>query len=202
MLTKFLKTNSILSREGQEWDSLHTNSTKMSSSNNLSNSIWRKTESDSNSIKMYPKTTTTWEQMDAWLEKMFPCGAITWRGFGEVGTESFVVVIVKKHADPEDEEEQEEEWSETCECGALCGGKVFHNEEEFDEHPDREPGYNADGEWRCEKCRIKDEGVECEVCHKTCYAEEDSDLVLITEIKGVKHCDECFRSFLAKKDAK
>ena len=105
----------------------------MSSSNNLSNSIWHKTESDGNSIKMYPKTTATWEQMDAWLQKMFPCGAITWRGFGEVGTESFVVVIVKKHPDPEDEEEEQEIYWEECSCGVHLGGKLFHDEEEFDQ---------------------------------------------------------------------
>ena len=170
----------------------------MSSSNNLSNSIWHKTESDGNSIKMYPKTTATWEQMDAWLQKMFPCGAITWRGFGEVGTESFVVVIVKKHPDPEDEEEEQEIYWEECSCGVHLGGKLFHDEEEFDEHPDRERGYNADGEWRCEKCRITDEDEEvmCGVCHKTCKTDDTDYLVLNTEINGVKHCDECLRAFI------
>jgi hypothetical protein len=58
-------------------------------------------------------------------------------------------------------DEDDETWSETCGvCGVLLGGKMFVNEEEFDEHPDREPGYNADGAWQCEKCRIKKEDEE------------------------------------------
>lgn len=50
-----------------------------------------------------------------------------------------------------------ESWSETCQCGNLMGGKVFYDEEEFDAHPDREPGYNADGEWQCKQCGEEDE---------------------------------------------
>ena len=59
-------------------------------------------------------------------------------------------------------DEDDETWSETCGvCGVLLGGKMFVNEEEFDEHPDRLPGYeDVCGEWRCEKCRIKKEDEE------------------------------------------
>lgn len=54
-----------------------------------------------------------------------------------------------------------ETWCEKCEnCGVLCGGKVFTNEEEFDEHPDREIGYNEDGEWFCSACRDEEEEEE------------------------------------------
>jgi hypothetical protein len=49
--------------------------------------------------------------------------------------------------------EEKQEWFETCECGNLMGDKVFHDEEEFDAHPDREPGYNADGVWECQWCK-------------------------------------------------
>ena len=41
---------------------------------------------------------------------------------------------------------------EQCEeCGVLMGGKCFHEEEEYDEHPDRDDGYDADGLWYCPK---------------------------------------------------
>lgn len=57
----------------------------------------------------------------------------------------------------------EETWCEKCEnCGVLCGGKVFTDEEEFDEHPDREIGYNEDGEWFCSACREEEEEEEDE----------------------------------------
>ena len=112
-------------------------------------------------------------------------------------------------------QQHEEEWSETCECGNLMGGKVFYDEEEFDAHPDREPGYAADGKWVCQQCEVgggmdddeeEDEDEEeeemCGVCHKTCTTDDTDDLVLITEINGVKHCDECLHALLAKRAAK
>lgn len=56
--------------------------------------------------------------------------------------------------DSDDEEDPTDSWSEECvDCGALLGGKVFHNEDEFDEHPDRDAGYDEDGDWHCAKCR-------------------------------------------------
>jgi hypothetical protein len=40
---------------------------------------------------------------------------------------------------------------EECEgCGKVL---VCATEEEFDEHPDRDGGYDEDGEWRCKECR-------------------------------------------------
>ena len=85
------------------------------------------------------------------------------------------------------DEEDEGEWSETCECGVLCGGKVFHNEEEFDKHPDREPGYNADGEWQCEDCRGEDEDStsKCEDCGYI------GDSVIVHDWGCVALCEVC-----------
>ena len=145
-----------------------------------------------------------------------------------------------------------EQWSEQCECGRLMGGKIFEKEEEFDEHPDRDAGYNDDGEWQCEDCRAgedeeeeddaeecprcktyyceeddhhneralwkshvdnvyvcrgcisaeededEDEDATCGVCHKSCKTDDTDYLVLIFEINGVKHCDECLRKLVKK----
>jgi len=47
-------------------------------------------------------------------------------------------------------EETEETWKETCEeCGCLMGGKIFTDEEEFDECEDRDRGYDELGNWYC-----------------------------------------------------
>jgi len=63
--------------------------------------------------------------------------------------------------------ETNETWSETCaNCDCLLGDKVFLNENEFDEHPDREIGYtNCDvqDEWLCPDCR-DDDAVYCDEC--------------------------------------
>jgi hypothetical protein len=54
-----------------------------------------------------------------------------------------------------------ETWSEKCEnCGVLCGGKIFTDEEEFNKYPEREIGYNEDGEWFCSACREEEEEEE------------------------------------------
>lgn len=63
----------------------------------------------------------------------------------------------------------EEEWSEQCHaCDTLLGGKVFHSEKEFDEHPDRDAGYNADGIWYCaehrEEAQKETATEECPEC--------------------------------------
>jgi hypothetical protein len=51
---------------------------------------------------------------------------------------------------------KEETWREECEdCGILMGGKVFTNEDEFDEHPERDVGYDKEGQWRCPVCYDK-----------------------------------------------
>ena len=59
---------------------------------------------------------------------------------------------------PANDDEEEQTWSETCvDCEKLMGGKKFTNEEEFDEHPDREDGYDDDGDWHCPECKNEDE---------------------------------------------
>lgn len=47
-------------------------------------------------------------------------------------------------------------YEECCECGKWLGNKIFTDENEFDEHPDRDPGYDLDGNWWCGKCRDSD----------------------------------------------
>jgi hypothetical protein len=54
-------------------------------------------------------------------------------------------------------------WSEECcQCGVLLGGKVFTNEDEFDEHPDRDCGYDEDGQWYCIICRTNGDNSDIE----------------------------------------
>lgn len=48
---------------------------------------------------------------------------------------------------------EKETHTETCECGAMLGGRDDWDEDEFDEHPDREAGYDEDGQWHCPECR-------------------------------------------------
>lgn len=61
----------------------------------------------------------------------------------------------------------DETWSETCaNCDCLLGDKVFTDEKEFDEHPDREPGYTnceTHDEWLCPDCR-DDDAIFCDEC--------------------------------------
>jgi hypothetical protein len=130
--------------------------------------IWKNVTSDSDkmSMRFIPSDGVTWAEMDAWFEKTYGKNGKNqhwdWRGFGEIGTPGFQVVLIHKACGDNDceshtdSDEEEERWSEVChDCGALMGGKVFDNEEEFDEHPDREPGYTEGGDWVCEKCRTK-----------------------------------------------
>lgn len=54
--------------------------------------------------------------------------------------------------------EEEETWGETCD---ECGFELkFNSEKEFDESPQRDVGYNEDGQWVCEKCRSKNDDEE------------------------------------------
>ena len=49
------------------------------------------------------------------------------------------------------------EFNETCEtCGKKLSDVVL-TEEEFDEHPDREAGYDSEGQWHCKDCRKGEE---------------------------------------------
>lgn len=80
---------------------------------------------------------------------------------------------VCEECEKEDEEEEVEEWFETCEkCSKLMGGKVFHDEDEFDGHPDRERGHDEGGQWWCAEHRGEEEepalkevaGQTCDMC--------------------------------------
>ena len=44
----------------------------------------------------------------------------------------------------------------------------------------------------------KAEIAMCGVCHKSCKTDDTDDLVLIAEINGVKHCDECLQKLVKK----
>ena len=91
--------------------------------------------------------------------------------------------------DHQHEEEEQEIYWEECSCGVHLGGKLFHDEEEFDEHPDRAPGYNADGEWRCAECRGEDEDEDstskCEDCGYI------GDSVIVHDWGCVALCEVC-----------
>jgi hypothetical protein len=68
----------------------------------------------------------------------------------------------------------DEQWhTEQCECGAYLGGRRDWTEEECDEHPDREPGYDLDGQWWCPEHRKEEEEMkECQLCHEKWLPEE------------------------------
>lgn len=93
--------------------------------NQGSSSIWRKTEIHKGrcSITFWPKQGTTWEEMNAWLEKQY--GKYDrhwdWRGFGEdVNDEEFCVALVKKA------------------CTFYCGCKYDDDDEDQDSDDDEE----------------------------------------------------------------
>jgi len=59
---------------------------------------------------------------------------------------------VCQHTHAEDECPHEGECYEECGeygCDTRLGYKSCMPEEEFDEHPDREPGYDCEGQWFC-----------------------------------------------------
>tara|TARA_R110000751_G_scaffold219336_1_gene322103 strand:+ start:291 stop:713 length:423 start_codon:yes stop_codon:yes gene_type:complete len=75
-----------------------------------------------------------------------------------------------------------ETWCENCEkCETLMGGKVFTDENEFDECPDRDPGYDEDGDWYCSKCRSETD------------TEDDDD-------DKERVCEDCYRHFIEDED--
>jgi len=81
-----------------------------------------------------------------------------------------------------------ETWYETCaNCECLLGDKKFTSEKEFDEHPDREPGYtNCDNqdEWLCPDCR-DDNAIYCDDCGDKFPGDET------TIVKGWDVCPWC-----------
>jgi len=42
---------------------------------------------------------------------------------------------------------------EQCDCGKLLDDKYFFDEDEFDQHPDRDAGYDEESKWFCSECR-------------------------------------------------
>jgi hypothetical protein len=79
-----------------------------------------------------------------------------------------------------------EMWFEQCRCGKLLGGQVFFCENDYDEHPDREPGYDSEYQtkWFCQQCRDK---LKCKNC-KTIITEETTGPYAINVVKCPK-CD-------------
>jgi hypothetical protein len=75
---------------------------------------------------------------------------------------------------------------EECRCGALCGGKKFTDEEEFDNHPDRDSGYDYQGVWWCKDC--EGDGDEEEVYRefRKDLAEEDCGLINANDEEGIE----------------
>lgn len=88
-----------------------------------------------------------------------------------------------------------ETWSETCaNCDCLLGDKVFTDEKEFDEHPDRELGYTncrTHDEWLCPDCR-DDDAIFCDECGDKVPAGDFEDGVCPwCVVGGYAFCDEC-----------
>ena len=79
--------------------------------------------------------------------------------------------------------EKEENWCDTC----------FHDLRD----QMKEEGWTHDEEDEDED-EEEEEEVMCGVCHKTCKTDDTDYLVLNTEINGVKHCDECLRTFILR----
>jgi len=62
-----------------------------------------------------------------------------------------------------EKEEEEESWCERCaDCNILMGGKIFYDEEEYDEFPDRMDGYRyiPESTWFCIEHRVDYEDEE------------------------------------------
>jgi hypothetical protein len=80
-----------------------------------------KTEVSENScsIRFFAKKDATWADMNAWMEAKWSDPAYNWRGFGKIGDEDFMVILVKRgktqaeidaenESDDEDSEEDDE----------------------------------------------------------------------------------------------
>ena len=108
-----------------------------------------------------------------------------------MGEKICVLPIEEVKYEEESKEVPEETWSETCEtCGVLMGGKVFHDEDEFDEYPDREAGYNDEEEWRCAKHREggdEEEFPETGRCGRCCEDNNKGGSALWNDL--CKECD-------------
>lgn len=62
----------------------------------MASSPWREINYDECSITFKPFTTATLEQQQAWFEKKYTDRHWIWRGFGEVGTEGFHFVLLRR----------------------------------------------------------------------------------------------------------
>lgn len=70
-------------------------------------------------ITFYGKVGSNWEQMDAFLQKLYkgdPC--LKWVGFGEEGTADFKVVMTRHEAEPHECNSDDEDDEKPC---CLCG---------------------------------------------------------------------------------
>ena len=60
-------------------------------------SPFRKTEVARNCLMFYAKKDATWEQIDAYLEHLYGKDKhMSWKAFGDVGTEEFCVVVFRR----------------------------------------------------------------------------------------------------------
>ena len=72
---------------------------------------FRKVEHDEfgYTITFYGKVGSNWEQMEAFLEKLFKGDPhLKWDAFGEEGTADFKVVVIRKNCSPR--------WCDCAEC--------------------------------------------------------------------------------------
>ena len=75
-----------------------------------------------------------------------------------------------------DDYEDEEEFNEICsECEIKMSNEKL-TEEEYDEYPTRDAGYDKDGQWRCENCREEeDTPIKCLAGKKGGFPQEVGD---------------------------
>jgi hypothetical protein len=75
-----------------------------------------------------------------------------------------------KRADDDEwysEDGKDDTWCEKCcGCDKWLGDKIFTDENEFDNHPDREEGYDDDGNWWCPDCKPEESESECSECEE------------------------------------
>ena len=96
-------------------------------------------ENTETAFQYYAKPNTTWEQMDAFLEKLWKKDRhMDWQGFGTIGEKDFTVVVVRKSCAPH-----------RCDLVLYdgCGDEVCDSTLEE----------NDDGDVVCENCRDEED---------------------------------------------
>jgi hypothetical protein len=106
--------------------------------------MWTSKKHEDTSITFTAKKEATWEQMNAWLETVYGKNGKDkhwkWMGFGEVGTDTFKVVLVRRPCS---------KWICKCESCVMCGGDTGYDAVD-----------NEDGTYTCFECIRQEESGE------------------------------------------